>query len=227
VTVRLFVPVVIGSWLAIAAGQASVGTLAEVRLASGRVHIQAAAAPVADVLDRFSRATGMKVLYEGTPPGDRVTVAIDAGSETEALSRLFEGLGLTYALKLSADGRRVETLFVTNAPARREASGASHSTPPRPIQMAMEDYENGTTIEDEPMNEPGATSSSTSEGNIIIGGSSDFGGQQGVPGHIGGTGQPGGVGVQGQDPNFPGPASFPAPPVNPGFPAFPGPVSYP
>jgi hypothetical protein len=227
VTVRLFAPVVIGLWLATVVGQAAVGSLAEVRLAGGRVHIQATAAPVSEVLDRLSRATGMKILYDGTPPSDRLTAAIDAGSEREALSRLLEGLGLTYAFKLSHDGRHVETLFVTNAPARHGATGASSARPmlpPRMTQLPSEDYEsNQIDSEEEPANEPGAIAPSPSDGNIIIGGGgSDYSvQQQGVPG------QSGVPGVEGQDPNFPGPASFPAPPVTPGFPTFPGPVSYP
>jgi hypothetical protein len=214
-------------------GQASVGSITEVKVVGGRVHIQATAVPVSEVLDRLSRTTGMKIVYEGAPPSDRLTAAIDAGSETEALSRLLEGLGLTYAFKLDATGRHVETLFVTSS-VRRTSTGTATTaaTAPRGGQIgASEDYEMDTPPDQDPANDPAAVSSPVPEGMGTTGNSPGYAGGQAsgqLGGQVGGVGTPG---PQTQDPNFPGAASFPGPSnpgaPNPAFPSFPGPASYP
>lgn len=232
-TVRRDVPVVLGLWLITVVGQASVSSVTEVTVVGGRVHIQATTTSVSEVLDRLSKTTGMKIVYDGAPPSDRLTVAIDAGSETEALSRLLEGLGLTYAFKLDKSGRHVETLFVTSASSRRASSSATATASPSPrmTQMSTEDYDiNG--VEDEaaadPGNDPGALPPAVPDPSGMVGGNPAY-----ANGQV--AGQGGVPGAEGQDPNFPGAASFPSPqgptgpvpPVIPGFPLFPGPVSYP
>jgi len=224
VTVRRDVPAVLGLWLITVVGQASVGALTEVKIVGGRVHIQATATPVSEVLDRLSKTTGMKIVYDGAPPSDRLTAAIDAASETEALSRLLEGLGLTYAFKLDKSGRHVETLFVTTASSRR-ASSSSAPPPPRMNQVTTEDYDI-TSVEDEAANDPGALPPEVPDPAAMAAGSPGYQNGQ-LPGQVGVPG------ADGQDPNFPGAASFPSPtgptppPPPPGFPLFPGPVSYP
>jgi hypothetical protein len=224
VTARRDVPVVLGIWLITVVGQASVGPAAEVKVAGGRIQIHATAVSVSEILDRLSRTTGMKVVYEGAPPTDRLTAAIDAGSETEALSRLLEGLGLTYAFKVDAGGRHVETLFVTNASSRRTstASTTSPASGARIVQLATEDYDvTGVAEDQDPANDPTAAAPATPEGTGMVAVS---------PGYV--AGQVGGVPTvvdPTQNPAFPSGASFPTSPVpgNPGFPAFPGPASYP
>jgi hypothetical protein len=208
-------------------GQASVGSVVEVKMVAGRVHIQATAVPVSEVLDRLSRTTGMKIVYDGAPPSDRLTAAIDAGSETEALSRLLEGLGLTYAFKLDAAGRHVETLFVTSS-ARRASSGTSGASaaPPRMAHNVADDNEVDTPPEQDPANDPALGPQPVPEGMAMTPGSPGYAGGQ-FGGQVG-VGMPG---PETQDPSFPGAASFPGP-SNPGapspaFPAFPGPASYP
>jgi hypothetical protein len=226
VTVRRDVPVVLGLWLITVVGQASVGSVAEVKVVGGRVQIHATATSVSELLDRLARTTGMKVVYDGAPPTDRLTAAIDAGSETEALSRLLEGLGLTYAFKLDAGGRHVETLFVTSSATRRASSGATTATTPsRMAQVNNEEYENNALPDEpEPGNDPVAMNQASPEGVPLE--------NAGNPGYAGG-GQFGGIppAVEEPSPAFPGAASLPTPsnpfPANPGFPAFPGPVSYP
>ncbi len=225
-TSRRDVPVVLGLWLLTVVGQASVGSVAEVKVVGGRVHIQATAVPVSEVLDRLSRTTGMKIVYDGTPPSDRLTAAIDAGSETEALSRLLEGLGLTYAFKLDAAGRHVETLFVTSSTRRASsATSAASAAASRTAQIgASEDSEMDALPEGpDPANDPAAVPQPIPEGMGIAAGGPGYAGGQAV-----GMGMPG---VETQDPSFPGAASFPSPSIpgapNPGFPSFPGPASYP
>jgi hypothetical protein len=228
------VPVVLGLWLLTGVGQASVGPVADVKLVAGRVLIDATASSVSEVLDRLSRATGMKVVYEGGPPTDRLTAAINAGSETEALSRLFEGLGLTYAFKLDAAGRHVETLFVTSA-SHRAASGtgtmSSASSAPRMNAAGGDDSDNeAAPIEGpDPANDPVAVVPPMID-NAGMAAANPNG--TGSPGYSAG-GQAGGVptsgsGIEEQSPAFPSGASFPGTgPSAPTPPAFPGPASYP
>jgi hypothetical protein len=205
-----------------------VGPVTEVKVVAGRVHIQATASSISEVLDRLSRATGMKVMYEGAPPSDRLTAAIDAGSETEALSRLFEGLGLTYAFKLDAAGRHVETLFVTSVSSRKASSSGTPGAPgvsPRMSPLVVENDEPDLPSEDPPP-DPAVVAPATSEG--MGTGTTNPG--YSSPGYAGG--QVSAVpSVEEQNPAFPSGASFPTPgspaPANPGFPMFPGPASYP
>jgi hypothetical protein len=171
------------------------------------------------------------VVYEGAPPNDRLTASIDAGSETEALSRLFEGLGLTYAFKLDAGGRHVETLFVTSSSTRRSSSAMPASASRRPAPPTTEDYDNASAPEEpDPANDPSVSAV------VPPNGPETMGVEAGGPGVAGG--QIGAVpGVEAQNPAFPSGASLPTPsnpfpghpgfPVNPGPPAFPGPASYP
>jgi hypothetical protein len=229
VHVRRDVPVVLGLFLITVVGQASVGSLADVKVVGGRVHIKATAVPVSEVLDRLSRTTGMKVVYDGAPPTDRLTAAIDAGSETEALSRLLEGLGLTYAFKLDAGGRHVETLFVTGASSRKASNGASGMTTeaPRATRIVSEDYEGEVMpSEDGPdLTDAAAMAAAAPEGMVMDPTSPGYAG-----GPVGQAGQ-GVPGIDPQNPAFPSAASFPTEgtpgaPVNPGIPTFPGPASY-
>jgi len=224
VTVRRHGLFVAAVWFLTAVGQASVGPEAEVKVVGGRVHIQATATPVSTVLDRLSRTTGMKIVYEGAPPTDRLTATIDAGSETEALSRLLEGLGLTYAFKLDAAGRHVVTLFVTAAPpssSSRRASSTAPSTPPPVMMTPLVDQEvdEDATAEITPVPEPEHDPAAQPGG---VTGMTSVG-----PGYAGGPAMGGTTGDQA--PGFPGAASFPQFP-GAGFPTppvVPGPASYP
>jgi hypothetical protein len=231
------VPVVLGLWLITVVGQASVGSVAEVKVVGGRVHIKATAVSVSEVQDSLSRTTGMKVVYDGAAPSDRLTATIDAGSETEALSRLLEGLGLTYAFKLDSGGRHVETLFITSSSTRRASSGTTAmAASPRADQAASED-ENDALAPDEPdpANDPAAVGQQPAMGQPAMAQPSPdgVGMAQGSPGYAGG--QVGAAPVVDEpSPAFPSGASLPTPsnpfPGNPGFPgipAFPGPASYP
>jgi hypothetical protein len=205
-----------------AIGQASVPPPAVVKIGGGRVRIQATATPLSSVLDRLSRATGMKVVYEGAPPTDRLTADIDAGSETEALSRLLEGLGLTYAFKLDAAERHVETLYVTagSASTSRRASSSRASRRPSPVMSAPE-IEPDVVDESMAFNEPAPDEPDLTDpsGGIVAG----------SPGYVGGA--PVFEGGDPQSPSFPEPASFPSPNVPgvpfPVAPVAPGPASYP
>jgi hypothetical protein len=97
----------------------------EVRVDAGAVEVRASGAPLSEVLDRISRQTGMRVIYDGLPAGSPVTAAIERPSATEAVMSLLEGQGLGYALVADPSGRGVSTLMVVSG------SGAADSrTPP-------------------------------------------------------------------------------------------------
>jgi hypothetical protein len=203
---------------------------AEVKVAPGSVRIEANTTPVSAVLERLSQSTGMKVVYEGSPPSDRVTAIIDAKSETEAISRLLEGLGLTYAFKLDQSGGKVETLFISTTPS--PSGGRRASTPARRTPEPIEDMadEGEPMISDTPPDPAADPNAPQPEGVAPVGNmGGGMAGAQGVPIYD--------PSQQPQQPQFPGAASYPsAPGVNPSFPGnptfpaapiMPGPYSYP
>jgi hypothetical protein len=97
-----------------------------VRVAGTQVDLSATAAPLADVLDRLARQTGMKVVYEGPAPRQLVTLSLHGRTPAETVLALLEGLGLNFALVADASGARVQTLVVAGAAA---ASSAASSAP--------------------------------------------------------------------------------------------------
>src|SRR5262245_57249970 len=103
-----------------------------VRGVAGRVHVTANAAPLADVLDRLARQTGMKVVYEGPAPRQLVTVSLRGRSPAEAVHDLLEGQGLNYALLGDSSGTGVQTLLMTGpaASVASSSSGSASSAPP-------------------------------------------------------------------------------------------------
>jgi hypothetical protein len=96
-----------------------------VRVAQGRVDLTATAAPLADVLERLARQTGMKVVYEGPAPRQLVTVSLHGRTPAETVLAVFEGLGLNYALVADPSGASVQTLMVAGASTTGTASSAS------------------------------------------------------------------------------------------------------
>jgi hypothetical protein len=106
-----------------------VGTVApaevSVRVSGGRVDLTATAAPVADVLDRLARQTGMKVVYEGPAPRQLVTVSLHGRTPAETVLAVFEGLGLNYAMVADSTGAGVQTLVVAGVAGAAATSGAA------------------------------------------------------------------------------------------------------
>jgi hypothetical protein len=105
-----------------------------VRVSGGRVDLTATAAPLADVLDRLARQTGMKVVYEGAAPRQLVTLSLHGRTPAETVLSVFEGLGVNFALVADPSGSRVQTLVVAgtataSSPASSAAAGRSPSPP--------------------------------------------------------------------------------------------------
>jgi hypothetical protein len=95
----------------------------DVHLKAGRVDVKATAAPVSEILERLSRQTGMKVVYEGLPPRQVITTTLQDRTVPEAILGILEGLGLNYALVMDPAGTKVETLLMAGA-------GGPGSAPP-------------------------------------------------------------------------------------------------
>jgi hypothetical protein len=130
-----------------------------VRAAAGSVDITANATPLADVLDRLAKQTGMKVVYEGPAPRQLVTVSLLGRSPAEAVHDLLEGQGLNYALLGDSAGTGVQTLLMTGAAAPVVASSSSAPHPsasmrrPGPPPMSSPDSVEEVE-EEEPEEEP-------------------------------------------------------------------------
>ena len=103
-----------------------------VRVSQERVDVTATAAPLADVLDQLARQTGMEIVYDGKPPRQKITLALQGRSAAEAVQGILEGQGLNYALVADPTGTRVQTLLLAG-PVGRGTSTGSVSRPPAPI----------------------------------------------------------------------------------------------
>ncbi len=104
-----------------------------VRVSQERVDVTATAAPLADVLDHLARQTGMEIVYDGKPPRQKVTLALQGRSAAEAVQGILEGQGLNYALVADPTGTRVQTLLLAG-PAGRGTSTSGASRAPAPIR---------------------------------------------------------------------------------------------
>ena len=102
-----------------------------VQMAGANVDLAATAAPLAEVLDRLSRQTGMKVVYEGAAPRQLVTVTLRGRTPAQTVLALLEGQGVNFALVTDPSGASVRTLLVAGA-----ASSSSGSAPSRPAAPA-------------------------------------------------------------------------------------------
>ena len=180
-----------------------------VRLTDGRVDLSANAAPIADVLDRLSKQTGMKVVYEGPAPRQLVTLSLHGRSPAEAVLGLLEGQGLNYILIGDATGDRVQTLMMAgSAPttSRPTASGSSGSRTTSPPPASGPDA-------DEPVEEP---EEEPEPAQVVQP-------PNGIPQLPGGPTNPAGATIGGQAPGQNAPPAISIP----GLPAFPGAPSSP
>ena len=117
--------------LALAASPAAAEVM--VRVSGGHVDLAATAAPLAEVLDRLGRQTGMKVVYEGPAPRQLVTLSIQGRTPAETVLSVLEGLGVNFALVADPSGAGVQTLIVAGAStATAAASSPAPSRMPAP-----------------------------------------------------------------------------------------------
>jgi hypothetical protein len=148
---------------ALPGGGLPVGGL-EVEVANGVVSVRANRVPLARILDRLAQQTGMKVTYESGHPSQPVTAALEGLVPRDAVTRLLEGLGLSYVFRTDASGLQVETLIVSDGGSGSGSQVATRSAPPPPssdVEYTMEmpdemaeEYEEPPAMEIPPPGQP-------------------------------------------------------------------------
>jgi hypothetical protein len=129
----------------------------DIQVNDGLLTLRVRGASLVDVLDRLSHQTGLKVVYEGQRPSQLITADIAERSESEALSRLFEGLDVNYALRTDETGRRVELLIISGR-ADSRTSGTSSQEPGARAAMKQDsessEAEEPPSLEESPVDVP-------------------------------------------------------------------------
>ena len=121
----------------------------DVRVSGQSIDVQASNAPLSEILDRLSRQTQMKVVYEGAPPRQTVTLDLRGRTLVEAVVAALEGQGVNYALAMDETGTHVQTLLVSGTAStspspsragagssmeeRRAAAAREIPPPPEPV----------------------------------------------------------------------------------------------
>lgn len=112
----------------------------DVRVSGQSVDVHAVNAPLAEILDRLSRQTQMRVVYDGAPPRQTISLDLRGRTPVEAVTAALEGQGVNYALSMDPTGTRVETLLVSGTAASASGSrptGGSdrpfREPPPEPV----------------------------------------------------------------------------------------------
>jgi hypothetical protein len=100
-----------------------------VRVNGQCVDIQAAAVPLADLLDELAQRTGVQLAFEGANPRQTITVDLKCGKPIDALLGVLEGQGLNYVVQMSPDGVRIEKLLLI-AQGDKKSTADSRATPP-------------------------------------------------------------------------------------------------
>jgi hypothetical protein len=101
-----------------------------VQVAGATVDLAATASPLAEVLDRLSRQTGMKIVYEGAAPRQLVTVTVHGRTPAQTVLAVLEGQGVNYALVTDSTGANVRTLLVTGAASSSGGGAPARAVPP-------------------------------------------------------------------------------------------------
>jgi hypothetical protein len=123
----------------------------DVRVSGQSVDVQASNAPLSEVLDRLSRQTQMKIVYDGTPPRQTVTLDLRGRTPVEAVVAALEGQGVNYALAMDPTGTRVETLLVSGTATASARTGPEPRRSPVITDMPAEPVvdEPEAVVEDE------------------------------------------------------------------------------
>jgi hypothetical protein len=114
----------------------------EVRVTGDRVDVVAQNAPLSEILEGLSRQTHIKLVYEGSPPRQLMSVDLKDRTPAEAVLAVLDGQGLAYAVALDRTGTRVQTLLMSaGAPAPAAPTGptprAVPSVPERPVRESV------------------------------------------------------------------------------------------
>src|SRR5437762_1513002 len=87
---------------------AAPGPSVRVKLANGHLSIDAANASLAEILQKVSDRTGMRVIWDGPPPTQPVKkITVADRSPADAVLNLIDGHGYNYAVVLSPSGQQI------------------------------------------------------------------------------------------------------------------------
>jgi hypothetical protein len=106
----------------------------EIRVSGERVDIQATNAPLSEILEGLSRQAPMKIVYEGPPPRQLLSVDLKGRTPAEAVMAILEGQGLSYTVALDRSGTRVQTLLMAGGNNAPSAAPLPSSRPERPAR---------------------------------------------------------------------------------------------
>jgi hypothetical protein len=138
-------PIAATCLLAAAAATVSAGTDVQLGV-GGLLSIRAADAPLREILERVEDKTGMKTIYDGTPPQQLITITLADLTPAAAIAQLLEGRGVRFAMATDRVGARVVTLFLTTVkveikqlppPSSFDASSAFDPSMPPEVAEAM------------------------------------------------------------------------------------------
>jgi hypothetical protein len=145
---RAALAVALGSVLPVAAAAADLS----VSYQEGRLDVSARA-PLADVLDRIGRQTGMKVVYDGAAPRMIVATELKGVTPARAVRSLLEGQNLGYAAITDASGTKVTMLVLVGSGGSTNRSASASSPAARPAPPPDPSFDEESTYE-EPFPEP-------------------------------------------------------------------------
>lgn len=113
----------------------------QIRAVDGQVTLHVQNLALSQILDRLAAATGMTLTYDGARPAAPITISVEKISETEAILKLMEGLGVSYVLRTDATGHRVDTLIVSGSgPGRVVANAQPASSAEQAYEEPVADY---------------------------------------------------------------------------------------
>jgi hypothetical protein len=102
----------------------------KVHVAGGLVDVEARATALSEVLAQLAEATGMRVVYEGPPPRQRITINLKQRTPADVVAAILEGLGLRYGLTIQEAGGRVQTLVLSTSPTTTGRAGRPETPGP-------------------------------------------------------------------------------------------------
>jgi hypothetical protein len=108
----------------------------QIKVREGRMTVEAANVSIAEILDRLSKHTGMKVIYDGPPPTQNVKVSLTERTPADAVLGVLEGRGLNFAVIMNPAGTQVQTLLVSTVKSRvRPRTFVPEEGPPSDLPM--------------------------------------------------------------------------------------------
>jgi hypothetical protein len=120
----------------------------EVRVSGQSVDVQAVNTPLAEILDGLARELHVKIVYEGPPPRQLLSVDLKGRTPAEAFLSIVEGQGLSYAFSMDKTGTRVESVLMAGGNNAPSANAGPPPSPSRPERIPRE-----SVVEEQPTEE--------------------------------------------------------------------------